>query len=165
MSPTDLIMSLYAIGLFFNDFCGQLRLLGSATPSTAKDLSVFEFLLDNEHRLQNLTGVLGSLKHHYNCSPKGSNLPYRAESKNSVYQMHSRTESNYKTSICTQNGKPDMLCYRSALQFLCQPLAEFVNSERKEILTEKEDVSLGKKLYSIQDAFHQFLDVFLLCQR
>ncbi|KAI3788961.1 hypothetical protein L2E82_01744 [Cichorium intybus] len=51
--------------------------------------------------------------------------------------------------------------YFTALKFLCGPLSELIISERKDVLSGLEDVSFSLKLPNIQDAFHQFGQVFL----
>ncbi|KAA8545541.1 hypothetical protein F0562_020325 [Nyssa sinensis] len=147
LSPFDLILGLYATGLFLSDFNGQLRQGDSTMPRNMKDGSVIGFLLANEDKLQRLTALLGLLKCHFDIN------------------IYSRVESNYEAFIaCRQkNLKSYLLPYYNALKFLCQPLAEFVNSGRKEIVAEIEGASFSKELSDIQDAFHQFCDIFLFC--
>lgn len=60
---------------------------------------------------------------------------------------------------------PDLVSYFNALKFLCKPLAEFVNSERGTIVTEIVDATSAAKLKYIQDALHQYLEIFILYQR
>ncbi|KAL1827171.1 separase isoform X3 [Daucus carota subsp. sativus] len=135
-SPTPLLTSLYATGLFFSDFCGQTMAKGSTSSRTDKDSSIYGFLLYYEHRLQELTGYLQSLKHYYNSTKRIS--------------LHE---------------DPDLVSYFNALKFLCKPLAEFVNSERGTIVTEIVDATSAAKLKYIQDALHQYLEIFILYQR
>ena len=130
-SPVDMIMGLYATGLFISDFPGNSKWGDSTTLRTA---TVIDYLLDNEDGPHILTATLD--KCHYN-----------------------------EASICRQNEKFYMLSYFSALKFLCQPLAEFFNSERKEILAEIEGAALSTRLCRIQDLFHQLCKVFLFCHR
>lgn len=54
-----------------------------------------------------------------------------------------------------------VLSYFDALRFLCQPLAEYVISARKEILSVKETGSCNTHLEIIQDVFKQYIKVFL----
>ena len=127
-------------------------------------------LLDKEDVLHNLAVLLGGLKCHFPISSKDISLPISAEynySVDFVCQTHPHIKSNYEDSrVCKmKNGKSYMLSYCNALQFLCQPLADFVNSARKEIVAEIEGVSFPTKLCNIQDAFHQFCDVFIFCRR
>lgn len=127
----DMIMGLYATGLFISDFPGNSKWGDSTTLRTA---TVIDYLLDNEDGPHILTATLD--KCYYN-----------------------------EASICRQNEKFYMLSYFSALKFLCQPLAEFFNSERKEILAEIEGDTLSTRLCRIQDLFHQLCEVFLFCHR
>ncbi|XP_024980177.1 separase [Cynara cardunculus var. scolymus] len=66
------------------------------------------------------------------------------------------THGSYKLSAEELESTYKAL-YFTALNFLCEPLSELINSERKDILCGLEDVSLP----NIQDAFHQFRLVFL----
>ncbi|XP_074358633.1 separase isoform X1 [Apium graveolens] len=143
-SPIDLLPSLYATGLFISNFCGQTMAKGSTSTRTDKNSSIYGFLLYNEHRLQNLTVFFQSLKSHYSSTKRIS-----------LHQMHSLTE----------HENTDLISYFSALKFLCKPLAEFVNFERETILSDIEDATSAARLNFIQDALHQYLDIFILCQR
>ncbi|KAL7205879.1 hypothetical protein ACSBR2_018738 [Camellia fascicularis] len=167
-SPFDLILRLYGTGLFISDCNGQSRQDSSMTTRNMNDGSVIGFLLDKQDVLHNLNALLGKLKCHFLTSNNNSNLPISDEynySADSVHEINLHRDSNYKASrVCkAKNGKSYLLPYCNALKFLCQPLAEFVNSARKEIFTEIGDASFPTKLCDIQDAFHQFCDVFLFC--
>ena len=81
--------------------------------------------------------------------------------------MFVRVVHGYEASIdCTQNNsKTYYLFYLNALKFLCQPLADLVNSERKQLVSENEDAFVTTKLCIIQDTFYQFVDIFCSCQK
>ncbi|XP_059648132.1 separase [Cornus florida] len=163
LSPIDLILGLYSTGLFINDCNSQSRQGDSTTTRNMKDRSMIDFLLDNEDRLQHLTALLGLLKSHFHTSGKENSLPFSTEVKNYVHRVHSKIEANYEGSgVFTHKiGKSYMLSYYNALKYLCQQLAKFVNSTRKEIVGETEGASFSAVLCDIQDALHQFCDVFL----
>ncbi|KAL9237436.1 hypothetical protein vseg_011984 [Gypsophila vaccaria] len=58
----------------------------------------------------------------------------------------------------------DLSFYLNALKFLCGPLAQFINSERKRIVKEDIEPSLGNALKLIQEAFVEYCCLFLLCE-
>lgn len=117
---------------------------GSTSTRTDTDPSIYGLLLYNEHRLQNLIGLLQSLKNYHNSIKRIS-----------LHQIHSLAE----------HENTDFVSYYSALKFLCKPLAEFVNFERRTIITERVDATSAARLNYIQDALYQYLDTFILCQR
>ncbi|KAI3715733.1 hypothetical protein L6452_22720 [Arctium lappa] len=71
-------------------------------------------------------------------------------------QRSTNTHDSYKRGAEKLESAYKAL-YFTALKFLCEPISELINSERKDILCGLEDVSLP----NIQDAFHQFSLVFL----
>ncbi|XP_057465962.1 LOW QUALITY PROTEIN: separase-like [Actinidia eriantha] len=164
-SPFDLILRLYVTGLFISDCYGQSRQDNSISTRKMHDGCAMAFLLDKEDVLHNLSVLLSGLK----CHCKDISLPIGAEYNSSVdfaCQTYPHIKSNYEgCRVCKmKNRKSYMLSYCNALKFLCQPLADFVNSARKEIVAEIEGVSFPTKLCNIQDAFHQFCDVFIFCR-
>lgn len=62
-------------------------------------------------------------------------------------------------------GEDYMLSYLNALKFWCHPLAELINSEKKEIVSEIETIPGHEQLSIIQDAFYQLSGAFLFWQR
>ncbi|KAL3538573.1 hypothetical protein ACH5RR_001939 [Cinchona calisaya] len=54
-----------------------------------------------------------------------------------------------------------LLSYYNALKFFCQPLAEFIYRERKEILDERDGASFITNSGVIHNAFHQFCYIVL----
>ncbi|GMI87982.1 EXTRA SPINDLE POLES, RADIALLY SWOLLEN 4, homolog of separase, HOMOLOGY OF SEPARASE 1 [Hibiscus trionum] len=61
--------------------------------------------------------------------------------------------------------KAYLVMYYNTLKFLCQPLAELVNAEKKRILSETEASSDSRNLCIIRDAFDQFCDSFFSLER
>ncbi|KAJ8572579.1 hypothetical protein K7X08_009090 [Anisodus acutangulus] len=70
-------------------------------------------------------------------------------------------EIDGKVSNYSQKRMLYILSYFDALKFRGQPLAEYVNSPRKEILSETEDVSCNTCVEIVQDVFKQYVNVFL----
>ncbi|CAN4110641.1 unnamed protein product [Withania somnifera] len=91
--------------------------------------------LDCNDVLQKLSSLLNYSKFYFEIDSKGSNY--------------------------SQKKKLYVLSYFDALGFLCQPLAEYVISARKEILSVTEDASCNTYLEIIQDVFKQYVNVFL----
>lgn len=91
--------------------------------------------LDRNDVLQKLSSLLNFSKSYFEIDSKGSNY----SQKRMLY----------------------VLSYFDALRFLCQPLAEYVISARKEILSVTEAVSCNTYLEIIQDVFKQYVNVFL----
>lgn len=90
---------------------------------------------DSKDVLQKLSSLLNFLKSYFEIDSKGSNT----SQKRMLY----------------------ILSYFAVLKFLCQPLAEYVISTRKEILSETEAVSCNTYVEIIHDVFKQYINVFL----
>ncbi|KAF8411822.1 hypothetical protein HHK36_004381 [Tetracentron sinense] len=165
LTPVDLILRLYATGLYFMDTDVQLRGGEFTIAEGSKEESIIIFLLDNVESLQHLSALLGSLEDYFHI--------YRTE--NGVSSIHMEMDSRGIASPAMEydikvsknskhkHGKASLLSYLNALEFLCRPIAEVVNSARKHIVSEKEFAPCYAKLHYFQDAFHQFCVVFLIC--
>ncbi|KAL8160482.1 hypothetical protein V2J09_002019 [Rumex salicifolius] len=55
--------------------------------------------------------------------------------------------------------------YLDALKFLCRPLADFVNSERKSIINEVLDSHVESYLQNVQKSFCHLIDILFPCKR
>lgn len=134
LEPSNLILRIYAIGLYFINSINQSK--DSHSTSYVKAESINKLLLDERDRVLQLASLLGSLRSYF-CS--------------SGFFIASRQK---------------LQSYLNALEFLCQPLAEFINLEKKEILSEEEVFPfLYKFCEVIQETFHQYCDVFFFCHR
>ncbi|KAK4739682.1 hypothetical protein R3W88_003379 [Solanum pinnatisectum] len=91
--------------------------------------------LDCNDVLQKLSSLLNLSKSYFEIDSKGGNY----SQKRMLY----------------------VLSYFDALRFLCQPLAEYVISARKEILSVTETGCCNTYLEIIQDVFKQYINVFL----
>lgn len=126
--------------------------------------SAFSTLLDDEDTIQSLVNLNGFLGSYFCIGCREGNESCSIEQKDFVGQPCLHRNSNH------ENGVPSLLSlreaylssYLDAIKFFCQPLAESVNAERKEILAEDKAFPV---LYNIQNTLHQFCDVFLFCQR
>lgn len=102
---------------------------------------------DKLHILSGLLGLLG------NCCNIG-------KSDRSI-----ASDVECKNSLACKDKKACLVMYYNTLKFLCQPLAELVNSDKKRILAETEASSDSSSLCIIQDAFYQFCDSFFSLER
>ncbi|KAL2460485.1 Separase [Abeliophyllum distichum] len=134
-SSINLILRLYATGLLMSPFNCQLRGEKVANSCNIKDISALQFLRNNEDMLRQLGALLDLLKGHFNIGSKENSF------------LHERV--SYLSSYC------------NVLKFLCQPIAECIHAERKQIFAETEGASYWINLGSIQDAFQQFYYIFL----
>ncbi|KAM1392417.1 hypothetical protein ACFX2I_019995 [Malus domestica] len=146
-TPFQLILRVYATGLHFVD-----RSMKSKVGHFQSFEGAIRVLLDDGDTVNRLSGLLGSLRSYFQigCNDDSllSNSQLSSDSGDSLNQMQ-KDRKNY------------LLCYFNALKFLCQPLTEFVNSGRKQIITNNEAASVSTEVCHIQGAFHQFCDVFL----
>lgn len=167
MTPVDLILRLYAAGLYFTNY-GVNCTGGDLTSSGgAKKKFAIRILLNDGDRLHKLATLLGSLGSYFSVCFKENCVSSRVEYEGSFSQICLQTNSNHEASITLmqKNREDYMLSYLNALKFLCQPLAELINSEKKEIVSEIETTPAHEQLCSIQDAFYQLSDVFLFLYR
>ncbi|KAA3481325.1 separase-like [Gossypium australe] len=143
--PVDLILRLYATGLDFSVHNAKLKYNDCTTSKGVEDDSAIDVLFLERDKLHNLSGLLGLLG---NCCNIGKSDPSIA------------SDAECKNSLACKDKKACLVMYYNTLKFLCQPLAELVNSEKKHILAETEASSDSSSLCIIQDAFYQFCDSF-----
>ncbi|XP_022978634.1 separase isoform X2 [Cucurbita maxima] len=152
--PLGMNLRLYAAGLKIVSKLPRGETCGSA----------FSTLLDDEDTIQSLVNLNGFLGSYFCIGCREGNESCSIEQKDFVGQPCLHRNPNH------ENGVPSLLSlregylssYLDAIKFFCQPLAESVNAERKEILAEDK---ASPVLYNIQNTLHQFCDVFLFCQR
>ncbi|KAL5787518.1 hypothetical protein ACOSP7_004467 [Xanthoceras sorbifolium] len=161
MKPVDLIVRLYAAGLYIKNCDVKSRGVDLTSSRGAKD-EVVRMLLDDGDRLPNFADLLASLRTYFYCC-KETCVSSTVEYEGPVSQICLQSDSNDKASTkCTEKYREAyMLSYLNALKFLCQPLAELVNSEKKELIAETKAASFRPQLCTIQDAFYQYCDVFV----
>ncbi|XP_065870788.1 separase isoform X2 [Euphorbia lathyris] len=146
MEPLNMILRLYAIGLAFTDCTVKSRTGDFTSSRSAKDEPAASFLLSDGVIVGNLAPLLGSLKSYFFDVCKDNCLSCRVETP----------------LACTQKSRRVyLLVYFNALKFLCQPLSELVNLEKKQIASANGVASTSALFFSIREVFDQFLDVFL----
>jgi len=162
--PFDMILRVYAAGLHLINCNVKFRGGDLTSFGGAKYEPAVRILCDDGNILQNLAAQLGSFGCCFHIGCKENCVISSVKYTDSVGQICSQLSSGYEA--CTEkNRKAYLLFYLNALRFLCQPLAELVNSERKQLVSENEDAFVTNRLCVIQDIFHQFADIFLSCQR
>ncbi|KAK0578516.1 hypothetical protein LWI29_011598 [Acer saccharum] len=133
----DLIVKLYAIGLYIRNYDVQHR-GDDLTSSKGAEDEIVRMLLDDCGRLHNLAGLLASLSTFFNVCCKEKRVSSTVEIRGS---------------------------YLDALQFLSKQLAKLVKMGTKKIIAEAEATSCLSQLSTIQDAFDQYYDVFVSLPR
>lgn len=118
--------------------------------------------LDNEDNLRYLAS-LGLLATYFHTSSDNKGFLSAHTEKEITDMPCIAYESNTKVlKECKHmHGDISMFSYLYALDFLCKPFAEYANTTWKNIVTEKEAVPLSANIKYVQDAFHQFCNVFL----
>lgn len=192
--PIDLILRLYATGLHLSSYCIKYNGGDLTNPSGAKDELAIKVLFNNEGRLHDLSVLLGKLRSYFSVWGNDNCVSSGVECEDSASRICLQPDPNhYPTETCTQKKRQGyllsylvvlvdpnheasrtceetrrgalMLSYLNALEFLCEPLAELVILQKKEIIAEIEAASFHPQICSIQDAFYQFSDVFLFLHR
>ncbi|KAG8650212.1 hypothetical protein MANES_07G013200v8 [Manihot esculenta] len=163
MTPTDMILRLYVVGLTYNDSVVKSQLANFTSFESAVNEPAVCIFLSDVVRSHSLASVLGSLRSYFYDRYKENCVSYGVDHKESDCLLCSQKPSHYGITLaCTQKDRRDyLLGYLNALEFLCQPLAELINSEKKQIVAKNEVASVSTFLFSIQEAFDQFFDVFL----
>lgn len=159
MKPLNSILRLYAAGLLLVSCKLKSKLKSGAEGLASSGTTKFECfmgtLLENKKILQSSPPLLGSF---HICS-------------RSSCMSSSVEDQQFDGHICTQSASDceAVTTYQSfyveALNFLCLPLAKSVNSERKQLLTEKNDASTMTMLSTVEDAFHALCQFILYSPR
>jgi len=157
----DMILRLYVVGLTITDCVVKCRFGNSTSSKSAGDEPAACILLSDGVRFHKLASLLDSLRSYFYDVSCG------VDYKRSDCLLCSQSDSHYGIALaCTQkDNRVYLLGYLNALEFLCQPLAELVNMEKKQIVAESDVASVSTFLFSIQEAFDQFFDVFLFFHR
>ncbi|KAL9691962.1 hypothetical protein QQ045_012390 [Rhodiola kirilowii] len=78
--------------------------------------------------------------------------------------LHTAGQQNCSLSACVDHPYVSKSTYFDALNYMCHPFAEFVNSNKKHILAEEEGTILSTNLCVIHDAILMLCEAFLFCQ-
>ncbi|XP_058750289.1 separase-like isoform X2 [Vicia villosa] len=151
MKPLNSILRLYAAGLLLVSCKLKSGVEGLVFSGTTKFECFLGTLLENKKILQSSPPLHGSF---HICS-RSSCMPTSVE------------DQQFDGPTCTQSASDceAVMTYQSfyveALNFLCLPLVKSVNSERKQLLTEKIDASTMTMLSTVEDAFHALCQFIL----
>ncbi|XP_042511471.1 separase isoform X2 [Macadamia integrifolia] len=158
-APVDLILSLYAAALYFKD--NDVGSRGS------KDECAVRSLLDNGANLQHIAALLASLGSYFHIACNENDVFPCCTEDDSTGTLCPVMDSDVQDSkiCCHRHGKVSLFSFLSALEFLCKPFSEVVNTAKKHILSETAVDLCSDKLNYIQDAFHRFCEVFRICSR
>ncbi|PON60261.1 Peptidase C50, separase [Parasponia andersonii] len=161
-TPFHLILRLYAEGLLFMDFKLKTREYDLTSSG-----GVIKSLCDSVDILQNLLCLLCSLRSYFHIGCQKSYASSSVSSKDVACLLCSPCISHNKASMSwTHNDeKAYLLSYLIALKYICLPLAELVNSEKKQMIVEREAAAVSSRLSDIQEVFDQFCDVFFFYKR
>ncbi|KAK0589698.1 hypothetical protein LWI29_017484 [Acer saccharum] len=162
IKPIDLIVKLYAAGLYIKNYDVKYRHADLTSSKGAKD-EIVGMLLDEGERLHNLADLLASLRAYFYFFCKEKCVSSTVDYEGSVSQICLQSDSNLGASTkCTEKYREAyMLSYLKALKFLCQPLAKLVNLEKNEIIAETEAASFHPQLCTIRDVLYQYCDLFV----
>ncbi|KAI9176721.1 hypothetical protein LWI28_006369 [Acer negundo] len=162
IKPIDLIVKLYAAGLYIKNYDVKYIHPDLTSSKGAKD-EIVGMLLDEGERLHNLADLLASLRAYFYFCCKEKCVSSTVDYEGSVSQICLQSDSNLGTSTkCTEKYREAyMLSYLKALKFLCQPLAELVNLEKNVIIAETEAASFHAQLCAIRDVLFQYCDLFV----
>ncbi|XP_039170409.1 uncharacterized protein LOC120294410 [Eucalyptus grandis] len=161
--PISLILKLYALGLYILDGKVKPKDGGSRTSEDEEDGSTMSILLGNGHRLNSLPSLFSLLRSYFHIESKRIYSSSNDLSEDSFSLTCSRIDLDSGTSISSKERGDEtyFVSYLSALKFLCQLLAELINSERKHIIAGSDVDSASPQFCAMQDACNHFLDVFV----
>ncbi|XP_030513656.2 separase isoform X1 [Rhodamnia argentea] len=161
--PVSLILKLYALGLYILDSKGKPKDGGSRTSEVEEDGSTMSTILDNGGRLSSLPSLFSSLRSYFHIKSKRNYSSSNDRSEDSLSHKCSRMHLDYGTSISfkERGDETNFMSYFCALKFLCQLLAELINSERKHIIAGSDVDSASLQFCGMQDACNHFLDAFV----
>ncbi|XP_058089660.1 separase [Magnolia sinica] len=160
LPPIASILSLYAVGLYLTDSDAQA---GHQDSIPEKAFSTLTLLLDDGVILQHLAASLFLLASHVHDSGNDNGLISSHAEKSSKAISCFATESSFELpkSCKHMHGEVSLPSYLKALDFLCKPFAEYVNTAWKHMVSETGFVCFPANVKYVQDAFHQFCEVFL----
>lgn len=150
----NLILRLYSCGLSFTVYDSKI---GESKVKDASDELKIQALLEDETRWHSLLSLLrmvdsysGDVGNETNLSLVGGHRNYTKKTNHSCTDIHKKTYS---------------VQYVDALRFLCQPLANLMNSVKRKIVLNSEMSYASAHLSTVLDAFLQFCDGCLSLQR
>ncbi|XP_038681739.1 separase isoform X2 [Tripterygium wilfordii] len=161
MTPSDMILRLYVVGLSFIDYDANSK-DGGIMSSGTKDVHAAMDMLDGGEGQHNLATLIRSLQNYFQVSCKDHWESSSVGHDDGASQSGSQLVSNHGASIISspKSRKAYLPAYLNALKFLCQPLAELVHFEKKQIVLQNGS-PFSTRLCGVQDTFHQLCEVIL----
>ncbi|XP_030477632.1 separase isoform X2 [Cannabis sativa] len=161
-TPFCLILRVYAKGLLFMHF----KLKSRCNDRTSSG-GVIKFLCDSADILKNLSCLLCSLGSYFHVGCQNSCASSSDDFKDAICLLCSPciSHNEARTRWNHKDGKAYLMSYLTALKYICLPLAELVNSEKKEIIIGSEAAAVSSQLSDIQVVLDQFCDVFTFSKR
>lgn len=150
----NLILRLYSSGLSITVYDSKL---GESKVKDATDGLKIQALLDDEARWQSLVSLLGMMDSFSGTVGNQTNL--------SLIDGHKNYNNKANDSCTDGNKKTCWPQFVDALKFLCQPLADLINSVRRKIVLKTELCCASAHLSAILDVFLQFYDGCLFLHR
>ena len=161
----SLIQRLYAIGLHLSEFCLQPNDFCPLDSKGPIHISSVWLLPECWGKLEDLCALLVSGKRYYCFNTNDYDKPLRCECGDFIAEVYPCCKVHEDSKSCiSENEANYLLHYLNVLKFLCWPLAEFVNSQRKIIVAEKGESALGDALKLIHEALLEYCSLFPCCQ-
>ncbi|CAL9041755.1 unnamed protein product [Musa banksii] len=158
------ILTLYASGLHFKFSSIQPKESVSDFHSSNNANTIMLFH-DCGVDLQKLSIILDSLASSFHMSSYVNETVFNSEIKDSRVLPAVASESG-KFDACMQtHGKASLISYIDALEFLCRPIVENVNTAWKNLTPEQESILHSDTLNYVQKVLHQFSDIILAASR
>ncbi|XP_024005725.1 separase isoform X2 [Eutrema salsugineum] len=148
------ILRLYSSGLSITVYDSTF---GESKVKDATDDWKIQALLDDEARWQSLVSLLAMVD-----SYSGA---VRNQTDGSLIGGHKNYNNKTNDSCKNRNKKTCWPQYVDALSFLCQPLADLINSVKRKIVLKSEMPCASAHLSTIHDVFLQYCDGCLFLQR
>ncbi|CAN1263571.1 ESP1 [Linum perenne] len=158
-TPTVLFIRLYSAAMCFNNHVLNPRVVDAASSTDEKNGPQPCCLFNDGTELSKMGPFLNSLKSYIydDITPSSETL---SSENHSPSQISLRAAGN---SLITTQETADAyrVAYSNLLTFLCQPLGELLNFQKKCILVEDDAAFVSSGMCSILEAFHQFCNVSL----
>ncbi|XP_048596928.1 separase-like isoform X3 [Brassica napus] len=149
-----LILRLYSSGLSITVYDSKF---GDIKVKDAPDDWKIQALLEDETRCHSLVSLLGMVDSYSGNEGNQTDLSLVGGHRNYTKKTNGR---------CTDiNKKAYSVQFVDAMKFLCQPLANLINSVKRKIVLNSEMSYASAHLSTIHDAFLQFCDGCLFLQR
>ncbi|CAL1352708.1 unnamed protein product [Linum trigynum] len=153
MTPLDLFIKLYSTSICFNSRIYKPRI--ADVVSSRDDLQPGS-LFDDGIGLSNIGPFLGSLRS-YSIDGSQPSSEKTSSENHSPSQLSLLSSPHPGNSLRTPHKRDAYrLAYLNLLTFLCQPLAELVNSQKTWIFAGNDVTAVSPVLYSILVGFQQF---------